>query len=139
MSREVEKSDLTAGGDAPPVEAIKIDCLDDTVAIVAVKNTDVLEDATAFAGEIAKEVLSARDENGRSTEATNNANVSVGEEVANSEAHTAEIINIVTEIIRAPAGDAVPAEARESAEESNSSTPQSEGTLEAKSANEEKV
>lgn len=138
MSREVEKSDLTAGGDAPPVEAIKIDRIDNTVAIVAVKNTDAMpEDAAA--GEVAKEVSSAQGEDERSLEATNDADVPVGDGVANLEPRTAEITNIVTKIVPAPAGDVVQAETQESAGESNSFAVALQSEETSKSANEEKV
>lgn len=140
MSREVEQSDLTAGGDATPVEAIKIDNCTDTVAIIAAKNTDVMpEDATAFAGEVAKEVLNAQAEDERSIGATSDANIPVGQEVANSETHTAEITNIATEIIDAE--DVIQAEAQEnsSAEEANKKTIVLQCEETSKPANEEKV
>lgn len=132
---KVEKSDLTAGGDAPPVEAIKTDCIDNTAAIIEVKSTDIIQE-DASADEVAKEV-NAQTENERSIEATND--IPVGE-VANSEA-PAEINNIITEIINASANDVVQAEAQEFTEESNTSASalQSGETLQSKSVNEEKV
>ncbi|XP_011872744.1 PREDICTED: golgin-84-like isoform X2 [Vollenhovia emeryi] len=141
---QVEKSDLTAGGDAPPVEAIKLDCADNTVAIIAVESANVKpEDATASAGEIAKEVLNVQTENERPIETTNNANVPGGvEEVVKPEdASTAECTNVITQIIHTSVEDVAQAEAQEIAQESNSSVIalHSEETLQSKSANKEKI
>lgn len=139
---KVEKSDLTAGGDAPPIEEKKTDCADNTVIIVAVKSTDtMLEDAVASTTEVAKEVLNVQAENEPvRLEVANDANVPGGEEVTNPDAPTAETTNVITEIIYAPAENVDvtdAAEAQKSAEESNSSALQSEEML--KSANKEKV
>lgn len=132
---KIEKSDLTAGGDAPPVEAIKIDCADNTDTIIAVKSTNLmLEDAVASTIEVAKEVLNVQAENERS-EVASDVNVPSREEAINPDASTAEITNIITEIIYAPAEDVI--EAQKSTEESNSSALQSEEML--KFANKEKV
>jgi len=140
---KVENSDLTAGGDAPPVEAIKTDCTDNTVAIIEVKSTDVMpEDATASAEEVAKEfLLSVRAENERLIEATNDTNVFSGEEVTNQDAHTEEP-NTITEIAHAAAEDVnVQTEVQRSVEEPNNSAIilQSEETSQSKPVNEEKV
>lgn len=101
---KIENTDLTAGGDAPPVEAIKTDCADSTIAH-AVKGTDVIPEA-ASTEEIAKEVLIAQAE--RSIEATIDTNVPSGVEVANPDAHIEEITNIITEIAHAAKEDVNP-------------------------------
>jgi len=135
---KVEKSDLTAGGDAPPVEATKTDCIDNTAVIIEVKSTDIVqEDAAASVDKVAKEV-NTQTENECSRETTND--VPVGEKVANSEA-PAEINNIITEIINTSANDVVQTEAQEFIEESNTSASalQSGETLQSKSVNEEKA
>jgi len=123
---KVEKSDLTAGGDAPPVEVIKTDCADNTVTNIAAKSTNlILEDTVASTTEVAKEVLNVQAENERS-EVANDANVPSGEEAINPDASTAENTNIITEIIYAPAEDVDVIGAQKSAEESNNSALQSE-------------
>jgi len=141
---KIENSDLTAGGDAPPVEVIKTDCTDNTVTIIEVKNTDAMsDDATASAEKVAKEfVLSVRAENERLIEATNDINVLSGEEVTNPDAHTEEPTNMITEIAHTVAEDMnVQTEMQRSAEEPNNSAIilQSEETSQSKSVNEEKV
>lgn len=141
---KVENSDLTAGGDAPPVEAIKTDCADNTVVIIAVKDTDAVpKDAAASAEEVAKEVLNAQIENEHLIEAIFDTNVPGGEEVTNPDAHTEGITNIITEIVHVSTEDVdvVQVEAQRSAEEADNSAIalQSEETSQSKSANEEKM
>lgn len=141
---KVENSDLTAGGDAPPVEAIKTDCADNIVGIIPVKDTNaVSKDAAASAEEVAKEVLNAQIENEHSIEAIIDANVPGEKEVTNLDAHTEGITNIITEIVHVATEDVdvVQVEAQRSAEETDNSAIalQSEEMSQSKSANEEKM
>ncbi|XP_012543000.1 uncharacterized protein LOC105840580 isoform X1 [Monomorium pharaonis] len=141
---KIEKSDLPAGGDAPPIEAMKIDCANNTVTVIEVKNTDVmLEDADASAKEVVKEVLNARTEKDEQTvEAINNAAIPNEEEVIGPDAHTPETTDVIAEIAHVTAeNDVEQIEAQRSVEESNdfsAITLQNEETPQSKSASKEK-
>lgn len=135
---KVEKSDLTAGGDAPPVEVTKTDNTDNIVAIKEVKSIEVMpEDATASTKEIAKEVLNGQADDEQKVEATNAAKVPGEEEVINLDAETSNIITHAA----AEDVDVVRTEAQKSVEEAKSSaiSLQNEETPQSKFANEEKV
>lgn len=124
---KLNRTDPTAGGDAPVVE--KTDCADDVISLSTVE-LKCSENETAAAKEVSVSTLNVQAETERSVEATNN---SLGEEIANP--NTTEIAREATE------DDAVIfIDAQESEVKSLTAIAlQSEITPQSRSANEEKA
>ncbi|KYQ58402.1 hypothetical protein ALC60_02823 [Trachymyrmex zeteki] len=133
---KAENSDLTAEEDAPPVEVIRTDCADNTVIILAVKSTNVMQEDALAPAEIAKEVSNAQFElfeNKCLIETKIDTNVLGENEVDNPDAYTEETTDIITETAHVPAEDVnvIQIKAQNSAE--------SEETSQLKFINEEKA
>ncbi|KYN41687.1 hypothetical protein ALC56_03907 [Trachymyrmex septentrionalis] len=95
---KTENSDLTTEKDAPPVEVIRTDCADNTVTIIAVKNTNVMREDSLAPAEVAKEVLNTQFENKCLMEAKIDTNVLGEKEVDNPDIYIKETTNIITHV-----------------------------------------